>query len=49
MINTGIRTSEKVQIIDGLERGDVVLTTGLLQVRPGMDVNVTETTKSSEI
>jgi len=49
MVTTGIRTSEKVQIIDGLERGDVVLTTGLLQVRPGMEVNVTETTKSSEI
>jgi membrane fusion protein (multidrug efflux system) len=49
MVRTGIRTSEKVQIIDGLERGDVVLITGLLQVRPGMEVNVTETSKSSEI
>jgi len=49
MVSTGIRTSEKVQIVDGLERGDVVLTTGLLQVRPGMEVNVTETTKSSEL
>lgn len=49
MVSTGIRTSEKVQIIDGLQIGDVVLTTGLLQVRPGMEVNVTETTKSSEI
>lgn len=49
MVSTGIRTSEKVQIIDGLERGDVVLTTGLLQVRPGMEVNVTEITKSSEL
>src|SRR6056297_925135 len=43
MVSTGIRTSEKVQILNGLERGDVVLTTGLLQVRPGMEVNVTET------
>lgn len=49
MVNTGIRTSEKVQVIEGLQRGDVVLTTGLLQVRPGMEVNVTETTKSSEL
>ncbi len=49
MVNTGIRTSEKVQVIEGLQRGDVVLTTGLLQVRPGMEVNVTETEKSSEL
>jgi len=49
MVSTGIRTSEKVQILNGLERGDVVLTTGLLQVRPGMEVNVTETVKSSEL
>jgi len=49
IVNTGIRTSEKVQVIEGLQRGDVVLTTGLLQVRPGMEVNVTETTKSSEL
>lgn len=48
-ISTGIRTSEKVQIIDGLQRGDTVLTTGLLQVRPGMQVNITEITKSTEI
>lgn len=49
MVSTGIRTSEKVQIIDGLEHGDVVLTTGLLQVRPGMEVSVTEITKSTEL
>lgn len=49
MVSTGIRTSKKVQVINGLERGDVVLTTGLLQVRPGMEVSVTETTKSTEI
>lgn len=49
MVTTGIRTSEKVQIINGLERGDVVLTTGLLQVRPGMEVNVTEISKSFDL
>lgn len=48
-IQSGIRNSEKVQVVDGLQQGDVVLTTGLLQVRPGMQVNITEITKSTEI
>jgi membrane fusion protein, multidrug efflux system len=48
-IRTGIRTSEKVQVIDGVSRGDVVLTTGLLQVRPGMEVEITELKKTSEL
>lgn len=48
-IRTGIRTSEKVQIIDGAERGDIILTTGLLQVRPGMDVEITDLKKTSEL
>ena len=48
-IRSGIRTSEKVQVVEGIEQGDVVLTTGLLQVRPGMEVNITEITKSTEI
>lgn len=48
-ISTGIRTSTKVQVIDGLQRGDVVLTTGLLQVRPGMEVELSSLTKSNEL
>lgn len=48
-VQTGIRTSEKVQIISGLERGDLVLTTGLLQVRPGMEVEINERLKTSEL
>lgn len=48
-IQTGIRNSEKVQVVEGIQPGDVVLTTGLLQVRPGMEVNVTELSKSTEI
>lgn len=48
-ITTGIRTSEKVQVISGLERGDTVLTTGLLQMNPGMSVEITQTTKSNEL
>ncbi len=48
-IQSGIRTSEKVQIVDGINQGDTVLTTGILQVRPGMEVNITQLTKSNEI
>lgn len=49
IIRSGIRNSEKVQVVEGLQQGDVVLTTGLLQVRAGMQVNITEITKSTEI
>ncbi len=48
-IRTGIRTSEKVQVIDGVSHGDIILTTGLLQVRPGMEVEITDLKKTSEI
>lgn len=48
-IRTGIRTSNKVQVIDGLQVGDVVLTTGLLQARPGMDINIVDLKKSTEV
>lgn len=39
---TGLRTASKVQILEGVEVGDTVLTTGLLQVRPQMRVIVNE-------
>ncbi|MFO7799829.1 efflux RND transporter periplasmic adaptor subunit [Rhodohalobacter sp.] len=48
-IETGIRTSDKVQIINGVARGDTVLTTGLLQVNPGTEVDITQLSKSSEL
>jgi membrane fusion protein (multidrug efflux system) len=48
-IETGIRTSEKVQIISGVARGDTVLTTGLLQVNPGSEVDITKLSNSSEL
>ncbi|XZF16555.1 efflux RND transporter periplasmic adaptor subunit [Chitinophagaceae bacterium MMS25-I14] len=38
----GDRTTDKVQILQGLAMGDTVLTTGLLQVKEGMDVKVTK-------
>lgn len=48
-IRTGIRTSNKVQILDGAEHGDIILTTGLLQVSPGMDVEITDLKKTTEL
>lgn len=41
MVETGIRTERTLQVIDGLQIGDTVITTGLLQIRPGSPVNVT--------
>lgn len=39
---TGIRTDTQVQITDGLVPGDSVLVTGILQLRQGMAVRVTQ-------
>lgn len=38
-VTTGIRTDEAVQITSGIEVGDLVITTGLLQLRSGMEVS----------
>jgi membrane fusion protein (multidrug efflux system) len=40
-VKTGIRTATSVQITSGLSVGDTVITTGIMQLRPGMPVNVT--------
>lgn len=42
MVDIGIRTSETVQIIHGVQPGDTVLTTGLLQVRPEVGLRIIE-------
>ena len=39
-VKTGTRTPSSVQIVEGLAAGDTVITTGILQLRPGMPVNV---------
>ena len=39
-VKSGIRTASNVQILSGISAGDTVLTTGLMQARPGMPVNV---------
>ena len=40
-VRTGLRTATSVQITDGISAGDTVITTGILQLRPGMPVQVT--------
>ena len=37
-VHTGIRTNTEVQLVQGVEAGDTVITTGLLQLRDGMPV-----------
>lgn len=42
-VSTGIRTEREVQITDGLQLGDRILTTGILQAKTGMKVSITKT------
>ena len=37
-VHTGIRTNTDVQLVEGVQPGDTVITTGLLQLREGMAV-----------
>lgn len=37
-VKTGLRTNDKVQIISGIQAGDTVLTTGILQAAPGLEL-----------
>jgi len=39
-VETGIRTEDRIQITSGLTEGDVVITSGLLQIRQGMEVKI---------
>jgi membrane fusion protein (multidrug efflux system) len=40
-VKTGIRTADEVEIIEGLQVGDTVITSGILQLRPGAPVQLT--------
>jgi membrane fusion protein (multidrug efflux system) len=42
-VTTGIRTADELEILDGLNPGDTVITSGMLQLRPGMPVSVSVT------
>ena len=48
-IEIGVRTESEVQVLSGIKAGDTVLTTGLLQVKPGMSVKITKSTTRSTI
>jgi membrane fusion protein (multidrug efflux system) len=41
-VETGIRQDTYIQVLEGLEEGDTVITTGVLQIRSGADVSITE-------
>ena len=42
-VTTGIRDEREVQITDGLVEGDLVITSGILQLQPGLEVELDET------
>ncbi len=48
-VQIGTRTDRRVLITEGLSSGDTVLTTGLLQVRDGMEVKIGETKRSGDL
>jgi membrane fusion protein (multidrug efflux system) len=41
-VTIGIRTETEVQITDGLSDGDTLITSGILQLRYGLPVVITE-------
>ena len=38
IIKTGIRKAEAVEVLEGLKPGDTVVTTGLMFIKPGVDL-----------
>jgi membrane fusion protein (multidrug efflux system) len=40
-VETGIRTENEVQITSGVGEGDLVITSGVLQLEPGLEVEIT--------
>ena len=41
-INTGIRTEARVQAIEGLHVGDTLITSGVMQLRTGSSVSISQ-------
>ncbi len=41
-VETGIRTDTKIQVVDGLNEGDTIITSGIMQLRAGMNVKITD-------
>ena len=46
-VQSGLRTADAVQIVEGLEAGDELITSGILQLRPGMRVQVKRAPKQA--
>lgn len=46
-IITGMRTSSSVEVISGLNVGDTLLTTGVMQLRSGMPVRIDRMTENT--
>ena len=42
VLTKGLRTASSVQVLDGLNVGDTLLTTGVMQLRDGMDVSIAQ-------
>jgi membrane fusion protein (multidrug efflux system) len=41
-VTTGVRDSSNVQIVEGIKVGDTVIISGILFMRPGLDVSLSE-------
>jgi len=44
-VTIGVRSDTKIQIVEGIQPGDTVVTTGLLSIRPGSKLKLTGATK----
>jgi len=47
-VETGLRNDESIQIVSGLAENDTVITTGLMQLKPGAPVKLTSVYSSHE-
>lgn len=45
-IETGIRTEKELEVTSGLKANDTLITTGILQLRSGIDLNVVKVTEA---
>ena len=39
-VTIGLRTESRVQVLDGVQPGDTLITTGVMQLRTGMKVTI---------
>lgn len=44
-VETGIRSESKIEIVSGLNPGDTVITTGIMSLKPGMNVKIIQLKK----